>query len=98
MQLAGPENRWRWKRGALLGFAFFAPLLGLAFSRTNLFLALSPIILSHLLLFYATFVPNCQWWGPVVRSFKTTQPEVWITIDDGPSPDHTTRILDLLDR
>src|SRR5205814_9355683 len=33
-----------------------------------------------------------------VGSFHTTQPEVWITIDDGPSPDHTAKILDLLER
>ena len=34
----------------------------------------------------------------MIRSFRTTQQEVWLTIDDGPSPDHTTKFLDLLER
>jgi peptidoglycan/xylan/chitin deacetylase (PgdA/CDA1 family) len=85
-------------RRALLGFAFAAPVLALYLSRTNLLLALAPLFISHLLPLYATLVPNCQWWGPVIRSFHTTQPEVWITVDDGPSPAHTTKILDLLER
>jgi len=85
-------------RRALLGFAFAAPVLALYLGRTHLVVALSPLFISHLLLLYATLVPNCQWWGPVIRSFATTEQEVWITIDDGPSPAHTTKILDLLER
>jgi peptidoglycan/xylan/chitin deacetylase (PgdA/CDA1 family) len=85
-------------RRTLLAFAFVAPFLGLYLSRTNLALALAPIFLSHMLLLYATLVANCQWWGPVARSFATTEPEVWITIDDGPSPAHTGKIVDLLER
>jgi peptidoglycan/xylan/chitin deacetylase (PgdA/CDA1 family) len=92
------ENNSRWTRPALLGFAFLAPVLALYLSRTNLVIALAPLFISHVLLLYTTLVPNCQWWGPVIRSFHTTQPEVWITIDDGPSPVHTAKILDLLDR
>jgi peptidoglycan/xylan/chitin deacetylase (PgdA/CDA1 family) len=98
MQPAVPENNSRWTRRALLGFAFVAPFLALYLGRTNLVIALAPIFISHLLLLYATLVPNCQWWGPVIRSFHATQPEVWITIDDGPSPAHTVKILDLLER
>ena len=98
MQLVVPENNSRWTRRALLGFAFAAPFLTLYLSRTNLLLALTPLFFSHLLLLSATLVPNCQWWGPVIRSFSTTQPEVWITIDDGPSPAHTPKILALLER
>jgi peptidoglycan/xylan/chitin deacetylase (PgdA/CDA1 family) len=99
MPLPAPENNQsRWKRRALLGFAFAAPFLGLYLSRTNLALALAPIFLSHVLLLYATLVANCQWWGPVMRSFATVEPEVWITIDDGPSPAHTGAMLELLER
>jgi peptidoglycan/xylan/chitin deacetylase (PgdA/CDA1 family) len=98
MQPAVLENSSPWIRRALLGFAFAAPLLTLYLGRTHLLIALAPLFVSHLLLLYATLVPNCQWWGPVIRSFATTQPEVWITIDDGPSPAHTTKILDLLER
>lgn len=97
MQAALPENNPSWTRRALLGFAFAAPFLALYLIRTNLVLALAPLFLSHVLIMYATFVPNCQWWGPVIRSFRTTEPEVWITIDDGPSPAHTPKILDLLE-
>jgi peptidoglycan-N-acetylglucosamine deacetylase len=98
MQPTVPENSSRWMRRALLGFAFLAPILALYLSQTNLVVALAPIFISHVLLLYATLVPNCQWWGPVIRSFHTTQPEVWLTIDDGPSPAHTVKILDLLER
>jgi peptidoglycan/xylan/chitin deacetylase (PgdA/CDA1 family) len=98
MQPTVPENNSGGTRWVLLGFAFLAPFLAFYLSRTNLVLALAPLFVSHVLLLYATLVPNCQWWGPVVRSFQTTQSDVWITIDDGPSPDHTVKILDLLDR
>jgi peptidoglycan/xylan/chitin deacetylase (PgdA/CDA1 family) len=98
MEPAAPNNNSRWARRALLGFAFLAPCLAFYLVRTNLILALAPIFLSHLLLLYATLVANCQWWGPVMRSFQTTEPEVWLTIDDGPSPAHTVAMLDLLDR
>src|SRR5437762_2830434 len=98
MQPAMTEINSRRTRQALLGFAFVAPFIAFSLIGTNLWIALAPIFISHLLLFYATFVPNCQWWGPVIRSFSTTQPEVWITIDDGPSPAHTTKILTLLER
>ncbi|MEP6698315.1 MAG: polysaccharide deacetylase family protein [Verrucomicrobiota bacterium] len=67
-------------------------------ARINIYLALAPLFLSHLLLLYATLRANCQWWGPVVRAFATEQKEVWLTIDDGPSPAHTLKMLDLLQR
>jgi peptidoglycan/xylan/chitin deacetylase (PgdA/CDA1 family) len=98
MEAALPNNHSRWARRALLGFAFLAPCLGFYLVRTNLLIALAPIFLSHLLLLYATLVANCQWLGPVMRSFETAEPEVWLTIDDGPSPAHTVAMLDLLDR
>lgn len=97
MQPTLPENNPHWTRRALLGFAFAAPFLALYLIRTNLVLALAPLFVSHVLILYATLVANCQWWGPVIRSFRTTEPEVWITIDDGPSPEHTPKILNLLE-
>ena len=98
MKPAAPNKHSRWPHWALLAFAFIAPCIGFYLAPMNLALALAPIFLSHLLLLYATLVANCQWWGPVIRSFQTTQPEVWLTIDDGPSPAHTIAMLDLLDR
>jgi peptidoglycan/xylan/chitin deacetylase (PgdA/CDA1 family) len=85
-------------RPLLVGCAVIAPLLSLGLIGTNLYFALAPLFVSHLLLLYATLVPNCQWWGPVMTSFATTEREVWITVDDGPSPSHTTKILDILQR
>ncbi len=98
MEIAPIPDRPNWARRFLLAFAVIAPCLAFYLVRTNLFLALAPIFLSHILLLYATLVANCQWFGPVMRSFETTEPEVWLTIDDGPSPEHTIAMLDLLDR
>ena len=83
---------------ALLAFAFLAPFLGFFMLQINVVAALAPIFVSHVVLLYPTLVPNCQWFGPVMRSFETTEPEVWLTIDDGPSAAHTVVLLDLLER
>lgn len=85
-------------RALLIGFAFVAPIISVALTilGTHIIAALAPIFVSHLLLLYATLVPNCQWWGPAVTRFETAAREVWLTIDDGPSPAHTLAILDLL--
>ncbi|MHB8520958.1 MAG: polysaccharide deacetylase family protein [Limisphaerales bacterium] len=55
-------------------------------------------LLGQSLVIYPTLRPNCGWFGPVVRSFQTDAREVWLTIDDGPHPDNTPRILELLKR
>lgn len=44
----------------------------------------------------AVLNPSCQWLGPVLR-FREGK-EILITIDDGPDPHDTPRLLDLLDR
>ncbi len=49
-----------------------------------------------LLLGYHLFVPRAQGAVRSHRHFQTTQHEVWLTIDDGPDPDDTPRILALL--
>jgi peptidoglycan/xylan/chitin deacetylase (PgdA/CDA1 family) len=92
------RNQPRGARTALLAFVFIAPVLSFFLLRFNVIVALAPIFLSHVLLLCPTLLPNCQWFGPVIRSFNTSEPEVWLTIDDGPSPAHTPAILDLLDR
>lgn len=85
-------------RLVLLGFAWIAPVLSLALLPAHPVVALAPLFVSHMLVLYATLVANCQWWGPVVTRFETAEREVWITIDDGPSPAHTGIILDILER
>ncbi len=44
-------------------------------------------ILVHGILLVGLFVPNSAWLGPVLRRLPTDQKKVWLTIDDGPSPD-----------
>ncbi len=85
-------------RRFLLAFALAAPLLSLGLLQTNALLALAPIFASHMLMLYPTLVANSQWWGPVFTRFETAEEQVWLTIDDGPSPEHTLRILDLLEQ
>ena len=85
-------------RTALLIFVFVAPVLGFLLVPFSPLVALAPLFLSHVFLLYAMLLANCQWLGPVMRSFETNDQEVWLTIDDGPSPAHTTALLDLLDR
>ena len=93
------ENpRYHWLRISILAFAVITPIWTILFLQVDWVIALVPLFVSHLLVLYPTLVPHSQWWGPVLRSFETSGKEVWITIDDGPTPEHTEQILDLLDR
>lgn len=85
-------------RALLLLFAAIAPLISILLIGANLVVTLLPIFVSHLLLLYATLVPNSRWWGPVATHFKTTERAVWVTLDDGPSLAHTLKLLDLLEQ
>lgn len=49
-----------------------------------------------LVLAYHVFSPHAQGLLCMARRFRTSRPEVWLTIDDGPDPDDTPRILELL--
>jgi peptidoglycan/xylan/chitin deacetylase (PgdA/CDA1 family) len=51
-----------------------------------------------LFLLFQIFAPAAQGLGPVFTRFETNAAETWLTIDDGPDPEDTPRILDLLDR
>jgi peptidoglycan/xylan/chitin deacetylase (PgdA/CDA1 family) len=90
--------RFPWLRKAVLLFALVAPLWAIFFLQINWAVALVPLLVSHMLILYPTLNPHSQWWGPVIRSFATSEKEVWITIDDGPTREHTEKILELLDR
>jgi peptidoglycan/xylan/chitin deacetylase (PgdA/CDA1 family) len=85
-------------RKLILGFALGAALFFLALVAFHPLLALGVLFLSHILILFPTLVANCQWWGPVVTHFETTKREVWLTIDDGPDPIHTPRMLEILAR
>lgn len=83
-------------RRMILGFGLCAALLFLALVAFHPLLALGVLFLSHLLILFPTLVANCQWWGPVITHFETTRREVWLTIDDGPDPVQTPRMLEIL--
>ncbi|MFA6959883.1 MAG: polysaccharide deacetylase family protein [Opitutaceae bacterium] len=59
---------------------------------TALFFLGDPWLLWNLL------IPGTSGIVPVFTCFKTERPEVWLTIDDGPDPDDTPRLLDALER
>jgi peptidoglycan/xylan/chitin deacetylase (PgdA/CDA1 family) len=62
--------------------------------------ALSSVVADHLLLTAAGLWPRSRWLGPNWTHLPAhTQPEsaVAITIDDGPDPEVTPRVLDILD-
>jgi peptidoglycan/xylan/chitin deacetylase (PgdA/CDA1 family) len=71
-------------------------------------LALAVVAFAHALWLISTLIPSCQWCGEVVTSLSqarggedsagsTESKEVWLTIDDGPHPEDTPHLLDLLD-
>ncbi len=46
--------------------------------------------------FLQLVLPSQQAFGPALTTFVTTRKEVWLTIDDGPDPASTPRLLDIL--
>ncbi len=58
--------------------------------------ALALWFLPDVLLGYHLFAPQAQGLVRMHRRFATTRREVWLTIDDGPDPEDTPRILELL--
>lgn len=76
--------------GALLLGASGAVSRGL-WSRAHLMgLAASAVFLAP------TLIRNCAWSGEVATRFATRNREVWLTIDDGPDPDDTPEIVEIL--
>lgn len=60
-------------------------------------LVLGATLLTHAALLYGTLRPNNQLFGPVQTGFSPTRgDEVWLTVDDGPDPHDTPRLLALL--
>lgn len=82
------------KRRALLGLTLVPPLVLLAYGLPVA--ALVVLVGLQLPVVVATLHPHSRWFGPVVSRLPTDRPEVWLTLDDGPSAD-TGAILDLLD-
>jgi len=85
-------------RRLILWFALVAPFMAVFVGTRSMTFAIGIVILSHILVLYPTLAATSQWLGPVVTHFSTDEREVWLTIDDGPDPVDTPRILDLLAR
>ncbi len=78
----------------LPGLTACAPALALSGEIAAAHALLHPACVAF---FASATLANCSWFGPVVTAFATTRPEVWLTIDDGPDPEDTPRLLDLLE-
>lgn len=80
----------------LLAWNAAAPLAaGAAFWQGSPPGALALLASAHWPWLCATLLPRCDWWGPQTR--RVEDGAVWLTIDDGPDPEDTPRLLDLLD-
>jgi peptidoglycan/xylan/chitin deacetylase (PgdA/CDA1 family) len=60
-------------------------------------LGLLALLLSHACFIVPIFLPRARLYAPLVARLAGPAPQVWLTIDDGPSND-TLNLLDLLDR
>ncbi|HSI65526.1 MAG TPA: polysaccharide deacetylase family protein [Candidatus Saccharimonadia bacterium] len=98
-------NRRRLVRQAIIALNVVAPFVAitLVLARQE-WLALAVIAFAHALWLIPTLIPSCEWCGEVVTSLSqargsaaTGDKEVWLTIDDGPHPEDTPHLLDLLD-
>ncbi len=78
--------------GALAAGAAVAAARGRYVRAHHLTLASATILL------VPTLSRNSGWFGPVIYDFATEKREIWLTIDDGPDPDNTPGILDVLAR
>jgi peptidoglycan/xylan/chitin deacetylase (PgdA/CDA1 family) len=80
----------------LLSVNLAGKLCALAAGWGSPWLALTLWFGPDLLLAYHVFAPRAQGLLRMHRHFATRQREVWLTIDDGPDPEDTPRILELL--
>jgi peptidoglycan/xylan/chitin deacetylase (PgdA/CDA1 family) len=87
----------RFMRGIFVGYLLGLPVL-IYLSWPNFWWIWVWCTVAWAMMIYASLRANCQWFGPVVTRFNTGSKEVWLTIDDGPHPEDTPRILDLLDK
>lgn len=104
------EKRYQLRRGVIL-WNVAAPVVAVLLLWQGWgWLALGAVMSAHALWLVPTLWPPCQWLGEVVCSLKEARQgqmervfdddarEIWLTIDDGPHPEDTPVLLDLLDR
>ena len=77
-----------------ISFAFlFLPLI----LCDQIGISLALFLFSGVLFFIPTLLPSDSLFGPIITQFPTSRKELWLTIDDGPDPQDTPCLLDLLD-
>ena len=62
--------------------------------------ALAAIVINHAIVTAAGLLPRCDWLGPTLTRLPEAarqRGEIALTIDDGPDPDVTPQVLDMLD-
>jgi peptidoglycan-N-acetylglucosamine deacetylase len=90
-----PLFRGTWTRWPLL-LAAMGKITALFLVRYHFAGGLALFFGSGCLVLYHLFVPSAQGLGLVITRFTTSRREVWLTIDDGPDPIDTPRLLELL--
>lgn len=88
-----PLRPWRWVPWLLASQL----LVVLAWVGLGWPVGLALMVTSHALFLVPVFLPNSRFYAPVLSRLPSSAPRVWLTIDDGPSPE-TPAVLDLLDR
>lgn len=76
------------------GILFFINILALITGKRKI--ARTAFLGWNALLLYPTLRRNSNAFGPIITRFKTNSKEVWLTIDDGPDPVETPKVLELL--
>ncbi|MBN6151677.1 polysaccharide deacetylase family protein [Xanthomonas sp. AmX2] len=88
-----PRHPHRWLGWALASQA----LVALAWWAWGWRIGLPALLASHAAFVLPVFLPRARLYAPVLDRLPGTAPQVWLTIDDGPSDD-TAAMLALLER
>jgi peptidoglycan/xylan/chitin deacetylase (PgdA/CDA1 family) len=87
-----PRHPYRWLPVALASQALVAAL----WWHWGWRIGLPALLASHAALLLPVFLPRAWLYAPVLSRLPGTAPQVWLTIDDGPSDD-TAPLLEVLD-
>lgn len=95
-------TRWRMPLLIRISFALHAAMLAAVILHPHLWSwALAIILANHAVITLAGLWPRSTWLGPnwtVLPPEAAARGEIALTIDDGPDPEVTPQVLDLLDR
>jgi peptidoglycan-N-acetylglucosamine deacetylase len=86
----------RFRPTAIIWFIVSAPFLTLLLLASGSLWGLFVLFVSHVIVLVVAFIPTLQGFGPVVTRYTTSTRTAWLTIDDGPDPSTTPKVLTLL--